>query len=148
MQAWARVLEAKPHCDLVAAGALLTRARTLEHTRRTAALDQAFRQRAPDGTPLQRTPQQFAANLRVPVDRATRLLKFGIKDTPMPGDPEEVDVVWEDEYLIAVNKPPFVGSQPVHRHRGGSMVNRLITYLGYTPHVRPPVCVVCLDCVL
>jgi 23S rRNA-/tRNA-specific pseudouridylate synthase len=24
----------------------------------------------------------------------------------MPGDPEPVEVLWEDEWLIAVNKPP------------------------------------------
>ncbi|GFR49816.1 hypothetical protein Agub_g11756 [Astrephomene gubernaculifera] len=40
-----------------------------------------------------------------------------------------LDVLWEDEYFLAVNKPPGVNTAPVHRFVGGSMVNRVIAYL-------------------
>ena len=33
-------------------------------------------------------------------------MRAGIKATPMPGDAEAVEMLYEDEWLVAVNKPP------------------------------------------
>jgi hypothetical protein len=55
---------------------------------------------------------------------------------PLPADPTPVEVLYEDKHLIAVNKPAHERSAPIHRHEGTSMLNRLIHYLGYPPHVR------------
>ncbi len=37
-----------------------------------------------------------------------------------------MEVIYEDEDLVAVNKPPGVITAPKHRYVGGSMVNRII----------------------
>jgi 23S rRNA-/tRNA-specific pseudouridylate synthase len=99
------------------------------------ALELAFRQRDAAGQRIQQKPAQFAHALGVPVDRAERLLQAAIKATPLPADSGPVDVLFEDEHLIAVNKPPGLRSHPIHRHVGGSVLNRLIHYLGYPPRV-------------
>lgn len=44
-------------------------------------------------------------------------------------------MIFEDEHLVAVNKPPGVSTAPHHRFQGGSMVNRMIGYLGKPPYV-------------
>jgi len=41
-----------------------------------------------------------------------------------------VEVVYEDEWLLALNKPADVSSVPRHRFEGSSMVNRAVHYLG------------------
>ena len=39
------------------------------------------------------------------------------KAMPLVGDPEPVDVIYEDDDIIAVNKPPNVISAPKHRYK-------------------------------
>jgi 23S rRNA pseudouridine1911/1915/1917 synthase len=53
----------------------------------------------------------------------------------MPADPDPVDVVFEDDDVIAVNKPAGVITAPKHRYIGGSMFNRVIHVLGVEPAV-------------
>lgn len=53
---------------------------------------------------------------------------------PLVADNDHVEVIYEDADMIAVNKPAGVISAPKHRFTGGSMVNRLIGYLGYPPY--------------
>lgn len=36
---------------------------------------------------------------------------------PLVGDPEPVEVIYEDDDIIAVNKPPHVISAPKHRYK-------------------------------
>jgi 23S rRNA-/tRNA-specific pseudouridylate synthase len=50
-------------------------------------------------------------------------------------DAEPLQVVYEDAQLLAVLKPPGLRSAPVHRFMGGSVLNRMIGYLGYEPHL-------------
>lgn len=38
------------------------------------------------------------------------------KAMPLVGDPEPVEVIYEDADVIAVNKPPSVISAPKHRY--------------------------------
>lgn len=38
------------------------------------------------------------------------------KAMPLVGDPESVEVIFEDADVIAVNKPPYVISAPKHRY--------------------------------
>lgn len=95
-------------------------------------LELAFRQRNEQGECMRQAPADFADTLSLPIERCERLLRSAIKATPLPADEEAVDVLYEDDFLIAVNKPPGVRSAPIHRHLGGSMVNRLIAHLGDT----------------
>ena len=115
---------------------LIEKASVRERALRAEAIRQAFHQTDDAGNPVARSPQDFAANLGLPPQRCANILKNAIRDTPMPGDPEPVDIIYEDDFIIVVNKPPFLRSQPIHRHIGGSVLNRLITYLGSPPHVR------------
>lgn len=39
------------------------------------------------------------------------------KAMPLVGDPEPVEVIYEDDDIIAVNKPPNVISAPKHRYK-------------------------------
>lgn len=99
-------------------------------------LQLAFAQKDQSGHAVRPRPAEFAPALGVPTARAERLLKSAIKATPMPADPEPVDILFEDNVLVAVNKPAKVRATPIHRHVGQSMVNRLIGHLGKPPHVR------------
>ena len=39
------------------------------------------------------------------------------KAMPLPPDPEPVEVIYEDDDVVAVNKPPGVISAPKHRYK-------------------------------
>jgi 23S rRNA-/tRNA-specific pseudouridylate synthase len=139
LQVWARACGRKPP-DLAAIQKFLHNAEVKQAQRQHAALKLAFQQKNAAGEAIRQDPSAFAPILNLPVSRCKRLLQAAIKATALPGDPEPVDIVFEDEHLIAVNKPAHLRTQPIHRHVGGSMVNRLITYLGYMPRVRTSTC--------
>lgn len=39
-----------------------------------------------------------------------------------------IDLLYEDEYLLAVNKPPGIVAHPTHAHAGGTLLNALAGY--------------------
>lgn len=47
-------------------------------------------------------------------------------------DDVDLQVLWEDDALLAINKPAGMPTQPRHRFEGGALVNALIGYLGMT----------------
>ena len=49
-----------------------------------------------------------------------------MRAVPLAADDLPVEVIYEDEDLIAINKPPGVITAPKHRFVGGSIVNRVI----------------------
>lgn len=53
-----------------------------------------------------------------------------MKAIPMVIDSDPVEVLHECDHFIAVNKPVGVPTAPTHRWKGGSVVNRLLGYLG------------------
>jgi 23S rRNA pseudouridine1911/1915/1917 synthase len=80
-------------------------------------------------------PSDIAQRLAVPADRAARLLRSAMRAIPLPADPEGLTpegfpLVFEDARVLAVAKPPGVRTAPIHRWRGGSMVNRALAHLG------------------
>lgn len=114
---------------------LMEDAKKMQLAAEAQALQLAFAQTDENGHSIRLSPTEFAPALGVSAARAERLLKSAIKATPMPADRESVDILFEDDVLIAVNKPAHVRATPIHRHIGKSMVNRLIGYLGKPPHV-------------
>lgn len=54
------------------------------------------------------------------------------KPPPLQADPEDIplDVVYEDEFLIVVNKPAGMVVHPAHGHRSGTLVNALLHHVG------------------
>ncbi|QDZ25765.1 pseudouridine synthase [Chloropicon primus] len=61
--------------------------------------------------------------------RLDKLLKLYIRSEPLVADDQGLDVIYEDEYWLCANKPPFVRTAPRHRFEGNSMVNRAIGYV-------------------
>ncbi len=51
----------------------------------------------------------------LPEGRASELVRRAMRAFPMPADPEPVEVLYEDQGLVAVNKPPLLTTAPVHR---------------------------------
>ncbi|KAL6744898.1 pseudouridine synthase, partial [Haematococcus lacustris] len=100
---------------------LLAAAAKEEAARREQALDITF----------SRTP------MGLPTCRAARLVSRAMRAVPLVADRDAaLPVLWEDEYFIAVDKPEGMQTAPVHRYKGGSVVNALIGQLGgRPPHV-------------
>jgi 23S rRNA-/tRNA-specific pseudouridylate synthase len=114
---------------------LLKSMREKEKTLYEPVLDIVYRQIDEQGDPIRQGPQEVAAALSVSMNRAERLLQAAKKSIPLVGDPIPVDVLYEDEDFIAVDKPTGVISAPKHRFTGGSMVNRIIGTCGFEPRV-------------
>jgi 23S rRNA pseudouridine1911/1915/1917 synthase len=52
------------------------------------------------------------------------------EDTPLQGEDLPLDVVFEDEHLIVVDKPAGLVVHPAPGHAGGTLVNALISHCG------------------
>lgn len=59
---------------------------------------------------------------------------------PPPPAPElaELDVLYEDDHLLAVNKPPGVVVHPTHRHASGTLLNALLWHARAWPSGQRP----------
>ena len=59
---------------------------------------------------------------------------------PSPLTPEDIplDIVFEDDDIIAVNKPPFMPTHPAVGHRTGTLVNALLWHLPDLPDSSAP----------
>ena len=80
--------------------------------------------------------ENVAKSLGVAEERVRRLLRAVSKATPLHADSSsELDILYEDDDILAVHKPPFVRHHPNHRFLGGSLLNFCIGHLGYEPHV-------------
>lgn len=62
-------------------------------------------------------------------DRVHKLLKKRIKSEPLVADSEGVEVIYEDDVCLCVNKPPLLRTAPRHRFEGKSLVNRIVGYI-------------------
>ena len=73
--------------------------------------------------------EEVASAMGLPIGRAEHLVKRARKDIPLVADSDPIEVIYEDEYVIAVNKPPHLRFAPRHRWEGGSVVNRVIYHI-------------------
>lgn len=63
-------------------------------------------------------------------ETAHMLIRKAMRSIPMVADdPSNLQVIFEDDDLIAVYKPPFLRTAPVHRFIGKSLLNQLIGYM-------------------
>jgi len=61
---------------------------------------------------------------------AQTLIRNALRSIPLVADdPADLQVLFEDDDLLAVCKPPFLRSTPVHRFVGKSLTNQLVGYL-------------------
>lgn len=99
-------------------------------------LDIAFRQRDEDDNPIRQGPEEIARSIgAIDVRRAEKLLKSAMKAIPLAADYDHIDVIYNDDHIIGLNKPPHVITAPKHRYTGGSLVNRVIGNMGIEPLV-------------
>lgn len=99
------------------------------------ALELSFRQLDADGQPIKRSCAEVAVAMQLPDCRMREILRLAMKKIPLKHDDVELEVLYEDEHLLAVNKVAGVLTAPKHRFEGGSMVNQVLSYLGRTPNV-------------
>jgi len=65
------------------------------------------------------------------------LIRTAMNNIPLVADdPADLHVLFEDDDLLAVSKPPFLRTNPVHRFCGKSLTNMLVGYL--RPEKTPP----------
>lgn len=114
----------------------LHKARTEELRLHERALDIAFRQRDGKGSPIRQGPEEIRCGIgHVDLARAERVLKAAMKGIPIPADMDPIEIVYEDDLILGLHKPPFVITAPKHRFEGGSMVNRVLGNTGKMPFV-------------
>ncbi|GIL58411.1 hypothetical protein Vafri_13545 [Volvox africanus] len=121
-----------PQHDMVVA--LLRRAGTREQDLRRRMLACVFWSGPLDpvtGLPERLQVEQAAQKLGLPLTRAAVVLQRAMAAVPLASDPSgpPLDVVFEDEHFLAVNKPVGLHTAPIHRFTGGSVVNQIIAYL-------------------
>eukprot|EP00746_Dinoflagellata_sp_MGD_P061046 gnl/MRDRNA2_/MRDRNA2_258724_c0_seq1.p1 gnl/MRDRNA2_/MRDRNA2_258724_c0~~gnl/MRDRNA2_/MRDRNA2_258724_c0_seq1.p1 ORF type:complete len:496 (+),score=81.37 gnl/MRDRNA2_/MRDRNA2_258724_c0_seq1:223-1710(+) len=92
---------------------------------------------------LRRTPAEVGVELggefaKRP-DEAHRLIRNAMKSIPLVADdPSQLYVIFEDDELLAVGKPPGLRTMPVHRFLGKSLLNQLVGYLDPPGGAPPP----------
>jgi len=86
----------------------------------------------PSPLPFSRMPvRDVALALSLPERRVASSLKLAVRATPLVADRDapRADVVFEDEFVLALAKPSGIITAPKHRHEGGSLVARAIAHL-------------------
>lgn len=63
------------------------------------------------------------------------MLRLRSKSIPLVADSEPLEILFEDDTFLVVNKPAFLKMHPSHRFEGGSVLNRAIGYLGHPPQL-------------
>jgi 23S rRNA pseudouridine1911/1915/1917 synthase len=53
-------------------------------------------------------------------------LPSSVRRTVMAGEEIPLDVIYEDDYLVAINKPPGMVVHPTYRHPRGTLMNALL----------------------
>lgn len=67
-------------------------------------------------------------------EAAQMLIRSALRSIPLiPDDPKDLQVLFEDDQLLAVMKPPHLRTTPVHRFVGRSLTNQLVGYLEAAP---------------
>ncbi len=61
-----------------------------------------------------------------------------MKAPPIELLPENIplDIIYEDDYLMVVNKPPFMCTHPGFGHRYGTLVNAILYHFGYRRSIK------------
>ena len=67
------------------------------------------------------------------VQAAFRELPSRGTSTPLVPEPIPLNIVYEDEALLVVNKPPGLVTHPAPGHWTGTLVNAVLWHLGYRP---------------
>ena len=50
------------------------------------------------------------------------------ESTIPPSDFEDLDIVYEDEDILVINKSPYIAMHPTHNHQGDTLANQITAY--------------------
>lgn len=70
-------------------------------------------------------------NVRYPLkigDRLSVIFPLEVPSEGLMGESIPLEIVFEDEYVLIVNKPPFMNTIPSREHPSGSLANALLGY--------------------
>jgi 23S rRNA pseudouridine1911/1915/1917 synthase len=70
-------------------------------------------------------------NVRYPLkigDRLSVIFPLEVPSEGLIGESIPLEIVFEDEYVLIVNKPPFMNTIPSREHPSGSLANALLGY--------------------
>jgi len=82
---------------------------------------------------VKRSPDEVARMLGLTLQKVREYTRTASRKLPIRASEGPVTVLHQDSEIIVVNKPPDVRSQPVHRFKGDSVLQRLVRVLGYAP---------------
>jgi len=80
-------------------------------------------------------PHEVARRLRMPTAHVVQSAQQMLSALPLVAEEGPLEVLYEDEELVAVAKPAGTPSHPASRLRGGSLLNRLAFRLGREPRL-------------
>jgi 23S rRNA pseudouridine1911/1915/1917 synthase len=92
-----------------------------------------------NGRPVHRVASRAALG-----DRIAIALPVSPPPPPAP-EPATIDVLYEDDHLLALNKPPGLVVHPTHRHTSGTLLNALLWHARGWPSGQRPSLVGRLD---
>lgn len=78
-------------------------------------------------------PYNIDKSKLTPVEREQ--LRLRSRAIPLVADKDPLDIIFEDDRFLVVNKPSFLKMHPSHRFEGGSLLNRAIGHCGYAPRL-------------
>lgn len=96
-------------------------------------------------TKVQRAVEEGAVTINGQKVKSNRKIKSGdriicrlLKPPPIELIPENIalDIIFEDEYLMVVNKPAGMVSHPAFGNRTGTLVNGVLFHLGYRDSIK------------
>lgn len=72
---------------------------------------------------------EVAKTMRLPLHRVKGILRKASKAIPLVADDAPLEIVFEDEELLVVNKPPNLRFHPTHRFEGNSLLSRCLGHV-------------------
>ncbi|GAB5366843.1 hypothetical protein AAMO2058_001178600 [Amorphochlora amoebiformis] len=82
-----------------------------------------------------RDTARVAEILQLSETRVHQLTREASRKIPIMGSDGPVNITYEDSDILSISKPPGVRSQPIHRFKGDSLVQRLVRLQGSAPLV-------------
>jgi 23S rRNA pseudouridine1911/1915/1917 synthase len=93
-----------------------------------------------NGTPVRRVAARAARGDVVSID-----LPEPAPRTSMDAEDAALQILYEDDHLLAIDKPPGLVVHPAYKHKTGTLMNALLGYARTWPHARRPSIVGRLD---
>jgi len=77
--------------------------------------------------------EDVAAAMCLPLKRVQQMWRQAHKNIPLHADPTPIQVLFEDDELLVLNKPAGIATTPKYRFKNGALVNMAVHHLGAPP---------------